>query len=213
MGRYGIITGIGRSGTNWLLDTMDASFHTHCRNEPYGVAGSAFRTLPQVWDWAEPVSAETYEARWDEVAHRSVMSIGDRDHQFRYPKAYVHPVAAATGLHNVLTRPRLRASVARVVPRWREGEWPLPWWVGSRARLGGAVGILKVALDRFTVGWLVANRPQVPIVHIVRHPGGQPPHRRQLFRLDELGVSLLQLTRALLHHGLELVGIGLLVPF
>ena len=44
----------------------------------------------------------------------------------------------------------------------------------------------------------------------MRHPGGQAPDRSQLFGLDQLGVRLLQLARALLHHALQPVGMGAL---
>ena len=39
--RYVLIAGQGRSGTNWLLQILDLSSQTHCRNEPNDCIGSA----------------------------------------------------------------------------------------------------------------------------------------------------------------------------
>ncbi|MEQ9482329.1 hypothetical protein [Coleofasciculus sp. F4-SAH-05] len=43
---YILIVGQGRSGTNWLLDLLDLSSETHCRNEGDQLATSPLAQLP-----------------------------------------------------------------------------------------------------------------------------------------------------------------------
>ena len=44
---YALITGQGRSGTNWLLELFDASSKTFCRNEPDRLEGSPLGLLAE----------------------------------------------------------------------------------------------------------------------------------------------------------------------
>lgn len=41
---YVLVVG-GRSGSTWVLDLLDQSAETFCRNEPYGAAGSSLARL------------------------------------------------------------------------------------------------------------------------------------------------------------------------
>ena len=76
--RYVLITGQGRSGTNWLLEILDQSRQTHCRNEPNGCAGSALSALP-LGQMSCPEQEAKLESAWDAAIIRaSSRSFGDR---------------------------------------------------------------------------------------------------------------------------------------
>jgi hypothetical protein len=170
---YGIVTGTGRSGTNWLLDMLDASPRTHCRNEPHGLKGTPMNRFPLVWTSDRAGSVELYRERWDEVATGTARRLGVRDHHFRYHKPYLYPWSNHLRLSRVLTGPRARSLTSVVDHRLAGREFELPGWLGSRRRLEDSLGVLKIVLDAPLLSWLLAERPPVPVVHIVRHPGGR----------------------------------------
>ena len=49
----------------------------------------------------------------------------------------------------------------------------MPWWIGDQAKLTQAYAVLKINQSARVAIWLLKNRPQVPVFHIVRHPGGR----------------------------------------
>ena len=172
--RYAIITGTGRSGTNWLLDMFDASPDTHCRNEPHGLTGTRLNRFPAVWTVDQGAgSTETYERCWDDVAQSTASRYGARDHHLTYPKTHLHPWTNRLGLTRVMTGPRLRKLSSRIAPRLSHPEWELPVCLGSSRRLETSTALLKILIDAPLLEWLVHERPHVPVIHIVRHPGGR----------------------------------------
>lgn len=172
MNEYAIVTGQGRSGSNWVLDMLDASRETICRNEPNVVHGSPFENLTPLWRMVD--DACTLDMQWDSVAERTCRSLGDRDHRIVVNKNYLHTWAHRAGLPPLMARPKIRTILARtVLPRLGEHNWTLPRVFGSQERLGEAYGIIKVNRVPQLVHWALDNRPDVPVVNIVRHPGGR----------------------------------------
>lgn len=168
---YAIITGNGRSGTHWLMNMLDASPFTHCRSEPYGIRSSPFNQLPQIW--VSGAAAPEIERQWDDIISWSNSRIGERDHRFRHPKRYIHPLSQKSRIAMLMTHPVIRRVMGLMQPSFRNSEWPLPWWVGSQRRLEEAYAVFKINLDQRIAGWLLANRPQARLLHIVRHPCGR----------------------------------------
>lgn len=171
--RYALITGSGRSGTNWLLSTLDASPWTHCRNEPHGVVGTPMNAFPLEWTSRTPVARSFYAAGWDRVAAHTAHRYGERDHDMRYPKQHLWPLTNRLGLSRLMTSARPRSVLGHLDRRLASPEWPLPVWLGSRRRLEDSVGVLKILADRSLLSWLIAERPEVKVVHAIRHPGGR----------------------------------------
>jgi hypothetical protein len=171
--RYSIITGTGRSGTSWLLDIFDVSPQTHCRNEPHGLPGTELNRFPSVWRSDTKGSVELYREHWDVVAGGAARRFGARDHNVRFPKPYLYPWTNHLGVARILTGARARAAASIVDRRLAGSEWDLPWWIGSGRRLEESLAVLKMIVDAPLLSWLVTERPQVPVVHIVRHPGGR----------------------------------------
>ena len=100
--------------------------------------------------------------------------MGERDHRISTPKHYIHPLATKTGVAGWTARPKIRKVFSLVMPDLRKGEWQMPWWVGDSRKLTQAYTIFKLNdLPAWTVRWLLEKHPEVPIIHIIRHPGGQ----------------------------------------
>ena len=170
--QYALIIGNGRSGTNWLLSILDASPLTHCRNEPQDIPDSPFHNLPNAWELRDNPAA--MDEKWDSFVNWTGTHMGERDHRITNPKAHVHPLAQQLGIAYWPVRPKIRRLLRLVLPELRQGEWKMPWWIGSQAKLDQAYAIIKINdLRAWIVRWLLENRPDVPIIHIVRHPGGQ----------------------------------------
>jgi LPS sulfotransferase NodH len=167
---YAVIVGHGRSGTNWLLDILDASPLTHVRNEPNEIAGAPLAALPS--PWVRHASQPDLEQRWDEAAAWAARHMGNRDHHAHGPKIYHHPWATALHLPRALVRPRMRGALSRFMPALRAGEWPLPPWAGSQGRMQTAFPVLKFTQVPGWACWLLEQRPRAAILHILRHPGG-----------------------------------------
>jgi LPS sulfotransferase NodH len=168
---YAIITGNGRSGTNWLENILDASPLTHCRSEPYGIPSSPFNKLPQIWQ--SGAESRDMERQWDEIVAWSRAHIGERDHGFKHRKWYCHAFAQRTNIAMLMAHGKTRRILGLIQPSLTGGEWPLPWWVGNKDRLREAYAIFKIDVDRMMLEWLLERRSQVRTLHIVRHPCGR----------------------------------------
>ncbi len=57
-------------------------------------------------------------------------------------------------------------------PSLRQGEWSLPWWLGSKQRLTESLPVLKLIVSPGWTDFILRTRPNVKVLHIVRHPGG-----------------------------------------
>jgi hypothetical protein len=172
MHQYMLIVGHGRSGTNWLLDILDASPDTFCRNEPNEVHQSQCQTyLKPLWHVGSEMS--DMEAHWDKIAAWMSSNMGERDHRLTNPKNYVYPLSQKLGVAYFPARPKIRALLQAFFPQMRSGEWEIPWWIGNHARLKQSYAVLKINQSARIAVWLLKNRPEVPVLHIVRHPGGR----------------------------------------
>lgn len=151
---------------------LNASEFTYCRNEPQHIANSPIHALRPPGETVEN-SPQTGPC-WDAFAAWTATHMGERDHHIVAHKQYLHETAQRLGISTWPARPKLRKALSILMPSLRQGEWEMPWWVGSQARLEQAYSIFKLNdLPAWTVRWLLKYRPNVPVVHIIRHPGGQ----------------------------------------
>ena len=192
--RYAILTGQGRSGTNWLLDVLDASPRTFCRNEPNALAGSPFARLPPLWHM--DAGHRELDEHWDDIARWTCSHMGERDHPIDIPKEYVHRWAQACRLTAMVAKDRRRAVVAKVVPRLRAAEWEMPSWIGHQDRLLDAYGVIKINRVCLVASWLFEHRPAVPVINIVRHPGGRHASYKKRFLAGRPSQEVLADSRA-----------------
>jgi hypothetical protein len=167
-----IITGNGRSGSNWMLDILDASPDTHCRNEPHSIKDSPMNYIASL---ASPEKAKALLPDiWDESVNLSRCRMGQRDHRITHPKRYVHSWSQKVGLTSFIQRPNFIHMLKTISPKYQSGEWPMPWWIGNQNELANSSVVLKIInLYPWTTSWILKNKLNTPVIHIVRHPGGQ----------------------------------------
>ena len=169
-GRYGLVLGQGRSGTNWIMDCLDASRTTFCRNEPDECIPSFFDVLANSWRIGADGAA--IAQHWDSVIDKTITHMGERDHRLDNPKNYVHPLSQATGVAQLSARLHLRRAVNRAIPSWANGEWKMPPWIGHLDD-PEIFAVIKLVQSYNWATWVLENRPDVPVVQIVRHPGAR----------------------------------------
>lgn len=146
-----VITCAGRSGSKWLLRILDLHPNTLCRNEPH-------RISPELNVPGHP--------EWSAIAARAGRSIGAYDPCPQVRKVYVYRTSRLLGLEWLT----YRRSAKKLFGLYPEGEYP--WFLGSSWRVSAARPVLKIINATDTILWLLENRPDIPIMHIVRHPGG-----------------------------------------
>lgn len=168
---YVMIVGEGRSGTNWLLDLFDASPQTHCRNEPNILTDtSPMAKLPTPFVPKAETDA-VLEREWDDAVRWTASRLGAHDPKIDNPKSHVYELGRRMGVHRTMNQ-RARKILKPLVPSLRGGEWPLPWWVGSRSNMAKAKHVIKLVQIPAWATWVLRRRPECRVVHIVRHPGG-----------------------------------------
>lgn len=167
---YGLVIGQGRSGTNWVVDCLDASPHTFCRNEPNECLPSLMDPLPSHWRIGS--EGARLAQWWDDVAEQTATHMGERDHRLNHPKTFVRPAAQKFGVAQMSARPKIRKLASRVLWSWADGEWKMPRWVG-RLDQPDIVAVFKLVQSYNWATWVLDNRPDVPVVQVVRHPGGR----------------------------------------
>lgn len=170
--RYILIVGNGRSGTNWLLDILDASRLTFCRSEPDGIYSSPMRKIHDLEFKEQVHDSDAFGNHWDVMVEWTRLHIGIRDHQITTPKKYIHPVSLKLGLARWPNRPKIRKLLSFIMPELRQEEILMPWWIGDRYKLTQAIPVFKIDLDPWLVSWILQHRSQTTMLHIVRHPGG-----------------------------------------
>ncbi len=168
---YALIAGQGRSGTNWLLDILNQSPKTHCRNEPNECAGSALSELTSGAVPSPELEAEL-ESKWDEAIVRTSQSFGKYDHPTKVHKDHFSGPLQRMGLARVARSKRLQGVLDRVMPSLVQEEWSIPSWLVGKWQKDRSLPILKVNMSPGWVVWALRNRPEARILHIVRHPGG-----------------------------------------
>ena len=170
--KYIVITGNGRSGTNWVLDILNMSPLTHCRNEPHRISSSPLHYTTQTWKAGSDIPKMI--DRWDQAAAWTASTFGERDPRTVTPKKHIYTYAKTLNFINLPLRPKVRKFMGVFLPSLNQAEWPIPWWMGSQQSLKEAVAVFKVInIDARHIIWLLENRPHVPIIHVVRHPGGR----------------------------------------
>lgn len=170
MSNYILIVGQGRSGTNWLLDLLDLSPHTHCRNEPDELNNSRLAQLPS------PVVRhpleDSFPSEWDQAVASASLSMGDRDRIATRRKSHVYEPVRRLGGGVVFGKRRVRQFLSPVFPRLGQPEWAVPGWFAHPDALKQALTVLKINMAPAWADWVLRHRPTVLVIHIVRHPGG-----------------------------------------
>jgi len=193
--KYVIITGHGRSGTNWLLSLLDASPDTHCRNSPYLNPESPMAKLPSRFVQRDEIDG--LDSGWDEAIAWSARHMGAGDQRIPVAKRHLHRLSCRLGLASALYYGKTRRLLALVTPGLRRKEWAVPFWLGKNESLASALPVLRTSQVPGWVCWALAHRPEARVLHIVRHPGGflNSWRNRYLKNLDPGEVRVANLAR------------------
>ncbi|MEO0406525.1 MAG: sulfotransferase [Cyanobacteria bacterium P01_A01_bin.135] len=165
-----LVIGQGRSGTNWLLDLLDLSPRTHCRNEPNELANSPFSALPT--PTLQQPYGDSFTQAWEQAVTTAAAQMGYRDRIAANPKVYLRWLVARLGGAYLLQGQRRRQVAALLNPALRQEQWLAPSWLVNQQQLQQAYPIFKLNQAPGWATWVLKYRPQSTVIHIVRHPGG-----------------------------------------
>ncbi len=154
-----------------MLKILDLSRQTHCRCEPNELAGSLFGVLPDSCLCMEHDDGRFAEI-WDNAVEWAGMRMGERDSFPLSPKRHIWPMAQRLQIYRLLKHGTVRRAMGFVCSSLRRAEWELPRWIGNREALAEAAVVLKTGPVPGWADWIVRNRPETKMVHVVRHPAG-----------------------------------------
>lgn len=163
-----IITGHGRSGTNLVLDLLDCSSTTICRNEPNEVTRSSFRNLKD--GFFPPDNPEEDAPEFGRVLAASKERMSPRD---RFPVDYKRHYRNRFGLKRFLDirgrRPGRRALALLRGADYSE-EWAIPHVFYDIDAFKAALPVYKILLwsGRIAASHDVLTGQKV--IHVVREP-------------------------------------------
>ena len=93
---YALVSGHGRSGTNWLLELLDLSPQTFCRNEPSGILNSPLKQFD--YDrFVKRANQCALAESWDDAVRWTASHVGERDRVITMPKDHMYPLTALWG--------------------------------------------------------------------------------------------------------------------
>lgn len=167
---YIMISGHGRSGTNWLLEVLNLSSHTYCRNEPNELNGSLLNGLGS--EWIIENNGAALNETWDRAISKTEVSVGVRDQKIDRDKEFLRAFPKSIGIYRMINSSRLRRLISKLIPAVRCHEWLAPALVFRRNQMHEALTIIKVNQAPGWACWLLENRRRAAVLHIVRHPGG-----------------------------------------
>lgn len=167
---YIMISAYGRSGTNWLLKVLDLSAHTYCRNEPNELKDSMLNRLGS--DWVLENDGAELNDMWDEAISKAAISIGVRDHKIRHHKDFFRIFARSSGAYRLASSSRVRRFINRIQPTTTCHEWLASPLVFRHNRMHEALTVIKINHAPGWACWLLENRRNAGVLHIVRHPAG-----------------------------------------
>lgn len=166
---YVLIAGHGRSGTNFLLQLLDMSSLTHCRNEPDELGSSLLRELPGKFVYAG--AAPSLDEGWDPAVESASESIGIRDHRIPVPKEHFRSLTGRQG-QRLWCSPQMSSLLASMNLFGSRDERRIPIWLGRKAAVRAALPVLKMNQIPGWISWVIPRRSDAKVLHIVRHPGG-----------------------------------------
>ena len=111
---YSIIAGQGRSGTTMLLDMLNLSPSTYCRNEPDYIATSPFQKLCN-YRMVCRLDTEILNREWDNLVDWALDHMGELDPLIKHPKDFIHGYARGLRLTRVAQGNRWRHLTGRVI--------------------------------------------------------------------------------------------------
>jgi hypothetical protein len=160
-----VVTGHGRSGTNLVLDLLDASANTICRNEANEIPDACLNRLEPGYFPPETQDAEVFWALLnDSIYYRS-----NRD-RFRYwHKNFYRQTLLQSTYLNMLQHSHLRKALH---PLTAGKEWKLPDGIYNRQAVAAAVAVHKILLWPGRLLSAHEALDKLKLIHVIREPEG-----------------------------------------
>lgn len=158
-----IVTGHGRSGTNLVLDLLDTSPHTICRNEANEIRDAC---LNQLEPGFFPPETQDSDVFWT-LLNKSIYYRSNRD-RFRYwHKEFYNQAPLQSAYLGMLRYAHLR----KALHPWQSGkEWRLPEGIYDKQSVAAAVAVHKILLWPGRLLTAHSALEQLRIVHVIRNP-------------------------------------------
>ena len=168
---YVVIVGQGRSGTNWLLDLFDLSPDTFCRDEPDLLEGSPLTEL-RGDQFVRYPNQQTLHEKWDNAISYTIAHMGAHDNPIVTSKNFMYEFPRRFGIYRAVRGPRWRRLWGSVIPSFRVAEWLPPSYLINKSRFEESLAIVKFVTPPGWASFVLSQCPEVPVIHVVRHPGG-----------------------------------------
>ncbi len=167
--RHIVITGHGRSGSNLLLDILDCSPETLCRNELNRLRSGALAALPD--GFFTPTNPDLTN-QWSQAVRVAARCQGARDRLDQHGKRYFRSKLRTRIGQRVIASRQARRLLSLVSSDLRRDEWPCPGFYIDQLALSRTVPVFKILLAS---GWIVdthATHREQKVLHIIREPTG-----------------------------------------
>lgn len=169
-----IIYSFGRSGSNILLDCLDLSSATHCRNEVHLYPSSPLNQKI-LQDDNNNIEDRLIE-HWDDFVYYTNSRWGylDRHHPQTLLKDYYKNFWDKLGVTRFLIRKnRTRQLFSFVYKEFEREEYKLPSWLLVSDFEEIAIPVFKTLIYlEDCLPWIMKKRPDTKIVHLIRYPLG-----------------------------------------
>lgn len=168
LNRFVLISGNGRSGSNRLLDILDRSAFTACRNEMNEVPGAQFHGITSEL-FADGFTAEQ-KARLDQAVAQARLRRSNQDRPTKVDKDYITSRGLEARWNWALSKDRLRMALAKTPLLESPQEWQIPTVFADHAKLKKALLVLKLNGGPAWTTYLHDASPDAHIIHNIRDP-------------------------------------------
>jgi hypothetical protein len=148
-----LITCAGRSGSKWMLKMLDFHPQTLGRNEP---------DRPNM----DPSLSDPTTLDWEERAMASGARIGFVDQAPTVLKDHARLWVKMTRADKLLYMHKLQKLF---------GRYPVagyPWLMYNTKRIANAQRVMKIVNARHMICRMLEETTHIPVIHLIRHPGG-----------------------------------------
>lgn len=170
MNHFILISGNGRSGSNRLLDILDRSPFTACRNEMDEVPGGEF------WDptvgvklFREDLTPER-QKKLELAVSRASQRRSSSDRPPKVAKAHFRPQWLSEAIHWATSKDKLRALMGRTPLLDTANEWNLTSLYADPAKLAETMLVMKLNGGPSWTLHLHDTDPNARIIHNIRDP-------------------------------------------
>lgn len=168
---YVLIAGMGRSGTNYLLDVLDYSSVTICRNEPDEIPESSFYYLDNKFTTV-PFGSDEFDKNWNESVAEAKKHYSIRDRAWGSNKIYQRFFWSKSFADFFLSGIRKRKLFSSIWPQLKGQQYQLPNFILDSTLLDQMLLVLKIIMKPGWIIHLLDKKPDIGVLHVVRHPCG-----------------------------------------